>query len=648
MINPFPTAGTDGQTVSVLQGARYSVSARAARASCSSPSTRRSRPSTATRRPPGSPTATWPVADRWIEVGFNAPRDVPYVDVYPLTTSTASSPRSTSTASTTRSAAGWTRIPVNLHARQAAAGDDRPRRRSPSTVSAAPAAFARSASPASTSAQLLRAPIVLGRDLAGRRPAPRQPQPTCSSAPPATTRSGATRTAPTPCSTTRRTAGTPRAQIDRLVFAPAARALPRRRLGLPGGQRGGLDARPARRLPRAGHVRLLEPLSGSARLPRLERVRPATAARAGSGVWDRPRRRRRGSRGARRARCASRRLRLRAVDACRCAGRRVVQLSWPGGATPAAAGGRRRRPSRCREPVRARVVPRRPSSAPRSRPAPPRASARPQAVGIGSLVGARAGAGARSPRKRSAARALRHRRGHGRRPPRAAAAVRARSPQLDAGRPLRAAAAARRAALADARCRRRPADPLAARAVQRRPAAAALAGAGRRSPRPARGGQRARPGHIGNSSVSGVRVALRGPSWLVLGESFDNGWRATCDGRSLGAPQVIDGYANGWLAPGRLPTRVVLASRPRRACARATWSPRSRALLLIAVRCWCGARPRARRGASARRPRPAAPRPCRAGGDCRCPRAARAGAARSRCRLGYVFALRAGAVASRC
>jgi arabinofuranan 3-O-arabinosyltransferase len=62
-------------------------------------------------------------------------------------------------------------------------------------------------------------------------------------------------------------------------------------------------------------------------------------------------------------------------------------------------------------------------------------------------------------------------------------------------------------------------------------------------------GQVLAPGTIGHNTVSGVRVALKAPAWLVLGESFDQGWRATCNGRSLGAPQVIDGYANGWLAP---------------------------------------------------------------------------------------------------
>lgn len=65
----------------------------------------------------------------------------------------------------------------------------------------------------------------------------------------------------------------------------------------------------------------------------------------------------------------------------------------------------------------------------------------------------------------------------------------------------------------------------------------------------ATGGTVTKPGHVGHASLDGAEVALRGRSWLVLGESFDIGWQATCDGRSLGAPQVIDGYANGWRAP---------------------------------------------------------------------------------------------------
>ena len=33
------------------------------------------------------------------------------------------------------------------------------------------------------------------------------------------------------------------------------------------------------------------------------------------------------------------------------------------------------------------------------------------------------------------------------------------------------------------------------------------------------------------------------------GQSFSKGWKATCDGRSLGKPRPVDGYANGWRAP---------------------------------------------------------------------------------------------------
>jgi len=56
-------------------------------------------------------------------------------------------------------------------------------------------------------------------------------------------------------------------------------------------------------------------------------------------------------------------------------------------------------------------------------------------------------------------------------------------------------------------------------------------------------------GDDGRSIRDGVRVALRDPAWLVLAEGYNRGWRAECDGRDLGEPRPIDGFANGWHAP---------------------------------------------------------------------------------------------------
>jgi hypothetical protein len=57
------------------------------------------------------------------------------------------------------------------------------------------------------------------------------------------------------------------------------------------------------------------------------------------------------------------------------------------------------------------------------------------------------------------------------------------------------------------------------------------------------------PGGDGRGKRAGVRIALTDPAWLILAESFNRGWQAECDGRDLGEPQPIDGFANGWRAP---------------------------------------------------------------------------------------------------
>jgi arabinofuranan 3-O-arabinosyltransferase len=43
-----------------------------------------------------------------------------------------------------------------------------------------------------------------------------------------------------------------------------------------------------------------------------------------------------------------------------------------------------------------------------------------------------------------------------------------------------------------------------------------------------------------------MRVAVHAPSWLVFGAAYDPKWRATCDGRDLGEPKPMQGFANGW------------------------------------------------------------------------------------------------------
>jgi hypothetical protein len=69
------------------------------------------------------------------------------------------------------------------------------------------------------------------------------------------------------------------------------------------------------------------------------------------------------------------------------------------------------------------------------------------------------------------------------------------------------------------------------------------------APAPAATGRVLDPGDDGRGKRNGVRVALTAPAWLVLAESFNRGWRVQCDGRDLGEPQPVDGFANGWRAP---------------------------------------------------------------------------------------------------
>ncbi len=122
-----------------------------------------------------------------------------------------------------------------------------------------------------------------------------------------------------------------------------------------------------------------------------------------------------------------------------------------------------------------------------------------------------------------------------------ALAVRGSIAAFDAGQPLRARSCGAPVAL--------PAGPTTLRG---RPGPLAVDLLSLHSPAPAPvaaaagGGAVLAPGHVGNGSVTGAAVSANGPSWLMLGQSYDPGWRATCDGRSLGAPVPLQGYGNGW------------------------------------------------------------------------------------------------------
>jgi hypothetical protein len=142
------------------------------------------------------------------------------------------------------------------------------------------------------------------------------------------------------------------------------------------------------------------------------------------------------------------------------------------------------------------------------------------------------------------------------------------------------------------------------------------------------------PGKGGRGKRDGVRVAVAGPSWLVYGESYNRGWRATCDGRSLGAPVPLQGYANAWPVD-RGCRAVAFSFAPNRALLVTDAISLAACLLLLAL-------------LVALRPRgvPADLTPLAAGGaPARWParRALVAGLAAAAV-LGFVFALRAGVV----
>jgi arabinofuranan 3-O-arabinosyltransferase len=59
-------------------------------------------------------------------------------------------------------------------------------------------------------------------------------------------------------------------------------------------------------------------------------------------------------------------------------------------------------------------------------------------------------------------------------------------------------------------------------------------------------GQVLSQGRAGRGSRRDIRLKLVAPAWLVFAEAYNRGWRASCDGHDLGAPQPADGFAMSW------------------------------------------------------------------------------------------------------
>ena len=76
-------------------------------------------------------------------------------------------------------------------------------------------------------------------------------------------------------------------------------------------------------------------------------------------------------------------------------------------------------------------------------------------------------------------------------------------------------------------------------------------------------------------------------TWLVLQQSWNAGWNASSDGVDLGAPVLIDGYANGWLLPpSSQPREVTLQWTPQRGVVLALWFSLLAGLAVVGLLVW--------------------------------------------------------------
>jgi hypothetical protein len=74
------------------------------------------------------------------------------------------------------------------------------------------------------------------------------------------------------------------------------------------------------------------------------------------------------------------------------------------------------------------------------------------------------------------------------------------------------------------------------------------------------------------------------PLWVAFGQSHNAGWEASIDGRSLGEPILIDGFANGWRhTPAAASFEVDLRFQPQRRVDLALWGSAAAGVLCLAL-----------------------------------------------------------------
>ena len=544
LIEPFPDRGGDAQTVAALDGARY-LRAPSSGGLLEFPEF------AAFAAFDGDPETVWAAdrylhpRERWIEVGFERPRDVPYVDLLPVRDWRGIETEVEVGGKRAELGPGVNRLRVDLE-------DVRSLRiritgvRQPPGDLRGNGGFREIRIPGVRLRQPLRPPVVAARALAGRDLS-RVALTYLLERTTADVPFRRDRQAGSPLLELARNRRDPEKELDRIVFAPAARSYSVDAWVAPSvdtpdselDRLAGLDA-PDSDLDRPAGMPGPFEFESSGRFHNEFRFRSSSAFDADPdsawvGIWARP-----SSAYPWISWSAPRPMTVSGFRMSFPGGRvrrpTSVRLSWPGGETPplpVAADGAVELPRLARaRSFRLTVLDTEPG---------PEGTTR--AVGIASLevpgvaavepplsgpIRARCGDAAVSVGDRTV-------------PLRPQGTV----ADLEVGRPLRARACSGEVAMGDGVQR-----------IRSLPAAFSVHLLRMHSPAPdppppatAAGPRVIDQGELRNSSVEGVRVDFDAPGWLVLGQSYSEGWRATCDGRSLGEPTPINGYANGWRAP---------------------------------------------------------------------------------------------------